>query len=108
MAWVIVPPSFISIIKEDAIEAEAPAPRFPAPVTVTVPALMTVLPVYVLFPDIVRLPDPSFVKVPPCAMDPLKIRFPAPPTVRPNAPDVPPSTVRVSASQLILDATVIA
>jgi hypothetical protein len=74
-----------------------------------IPPLSVVLPVYVFAADNTSVPTPSFVTAPVLVAIGLCTKIlPAPPNVKPNVPVNVPALlrVRVSASELILDAAV--
>ena len=78
----------------------APEPRAPVLAACTMPLLMKTPPVYVLLPERMSVPVPSFVSPPePVPMAPLSVVLPLPPTVRlVLMPVIVPETVRVPAS----------
>ena len=80
-----------------------PDPSTPDPDTVSVPAEIVVMPLYVLAPDNVNVPEPDFVNVPVAvAIGSATVVLPLPATVRANSPSTPlpddASMVSVSAS----------
>ena len=69
---------------------DASARSEPEPDTVSVPAEIVVLPVYVLAPDNVNVPEPDFVNAPDnVAIGSATVVLPLPATVRANSPSTP-------------------
>ena len=67
-----------------------PDPSAPDPDTVSVPAEIVVMPLYVLAPDNVNVPEPDFVNVPVAvAIGSATVVLPLPATLRANSPSTP-------------------
>ena len=83
------------------------APSEPEPDTVSVPAEIVVIPLYVLAPDNVNVPTPDFVKVPEPVVIAAIDDVPALSTVNPmSVPVTPPDNVNEPASICTSDADV--